>query len=352
MSEYELKSSVTFYPYTDVDIIKISRTPEQSEKDAWDSKDEMGAGSVMMTDFDRNVTSAYYLFTEGETVFSIFKRTPNQKYYKYICTLSDGDYSFFDYNINSNEFYHYLTSVELIDRDEATGEVRPSYYIYENTDDNEENAYYHVVFDSWSICDVEEADEDGVYIKKGHTWELGLNMEGENITQNLNIAAWDTLGRYPKISMGNRNYDSMSFSGLLGKMFEYDETVAQSFAQVNENNITYKPKYGYTEKMETFNQSAALSKTNGAINPGWNVWDPYAREVDKLKAWKEFMADGEIKLLKDTKGNSWLVQVVDSTSYSINGNTNLAQTVVSFSWKEVEDVSHASIVRYGDREDG
>ena len=74
MSEYELKSSVTFYPYTDVDIIKISRTPEQSEKDAWDSKDEMGAGSVMMTDFDRNVTSAYYLFTEGETVFSIFKR--------------------------------------------------------------------------------------------------------------------------------------------------------------------------------------------------------------------------------------------------------------------------------------
>jgi hypothetical protein len=29
--------------------------------------------------------------------------------------------------------------------------------------------------------------------------------------------------------------------------------------------------------------------------------------MDKLNAWREFCADGELKLLRDIKGNGWIV---------------------------------------------
>jgi hypothetical protein len=35
--------------------------------------------------------------------------------------------------------------------------------------------------------------------------------------------------------------------------------------------------------------------------------NPYALETEKLDAWLDFCTDGELKLLRDMKGNAWLV---------------------------------------------
>ena len=75
-----------------------------------------------------------------------------------------------------------------------------------------------------------------------------------------------------------------------------------------------------------------------------NISNRYGREVEKYQAWKEFCNDGELKLLKDVKGNSWIVQIVDNPSNSIANNIHSMPTTISFNWKEVLNTEDISIV--------
>ena len=75
-----------------------------------------------------------------------------------------------------------------------------------------------------------------------------------------------------------------------------------------------------------------------------NLQSLYARETEKLESWKEFCANGNLKLLKDIKGNAWIVQIIDSPRSSIELNSNIYQTTINFSWQEMENVSDYSII--------
>jgi len=113
-----------------------------------------------------------------------------------------------------------MVVVEHVTRNEkhAGSEPVSSYMIYENTDDYGEDNYYHQYFDSWIIQNIEESDEENVYIKTGDSWKLGLNLGEESISHNLGFTQQETLGKYPKISKTNKNYDSMQFTGMLGNI--------------------------------------------------------------------------------------------------------------------------------------
>ena len=50
------------------------------------------------------------------------------------------------------------------------------------------------------------------------------------------------------------------------------------------------------------------------------------------------------EILRDIKGNAWLVQIIESPSYTIENASNLKQTTISFSWKEAEDINSYSII--------
>ena len=87
---------------------------------------------------------------------------------------------------------------------------------------------------------------------------------------------------------------------------------------------TVQDKFGYTEKSSPLNS--------------------YSREVDKYNSWKEFASDGKLKLLKDYKGNSWIVYIQESGSATIDMTSNLMQTVISFEWIEALDVDSITII--------
>ena len=70
----------------------------------------------------------------------------------------------------------------------------------------------------------------------------------------------------------------------------------------------------------------------------------YSREIEKYLAWKEFCNDGELKLLKDVKGNAWIVQITASPESSINTQSGYAPTTITFNWTEVMSVDDISIV--------
>lgn len=252
----------------------------------------------------------------GATFF-LYRKTPNQKYYQYVCTLSDGEHQVFDYNIVNNQYYHYLVSTEV---QTSSG---PEYKVYQNRVWNEENQEFDLVFkkvfwDEFIICNIEETEEPNIYKKVGNTWTFKYNMNEESLEQNTNFSSSDTLGKYAKVSVGRKNYESSSISSLLGDIKEY----------VKYDGVSERKVYEYTEKVDTSNK--------------------YSHEVEKLKSWKKFSSDGELKLLRDRKGNAWIIQIVDGSSNNINLLTNSQQTVVNFSWQEVENLDNASIILVGE----
>ena len=155
----------------------------------------------------------------NDNTYMVYRKTARQSYYDFICQIK-GYNRFKDYNIRSNENYHYLVTVPRV----INGEYQ--YYYYENLNADLSQQFEKVKWDTWSICSIEELanteekEEDVkiIYQVTSNVWTLGLNMEEPTISQNINVSSWDTLGQYPKFSMGQRNYLSSTFTSFLGKI--------------------------------------------------------------------------------------------------------------------------------------
>lgn len=309
------QSYVWFNSLINVDSIKVDMDITKTFEQAVAQKEEMVSTTILFNSFTRTI-DASYLSPEDATAgakFVIYRRTPHQRYYDFVCVLENGQYEFYDYNVANNEYYHYLASVEV-----ETSSCEPEYMVYQSRDETGGLDYIKAFWNVWSICNIEEITEDNLYYKTGTTWHLGINMDGEELTQNTSVSTWDTLGVYPKISIGRKNYDSSTFSCLLGMLEEY--TVFNGQEAVG-------TEYGYTEKNS-------------------NYW--YSREVEKMQAWREFCSDGSIKLLKDLKGNKWMIQMLANPSRSVQLDSNLTHTIISFEWQEIEDITTKSIIAIGD----
>ena len=321
-----MESYIKFYDNLNVNFLKIEQNSLPSDlQEAYENRSVFNANTVLYNDFATMLDALYFVpHSEFSTNFcSVYRKTYSQSYYDYVCTL-EGEISFMDYNIHNNDDYEYLAVIGIGQSDGSY-----TYQIYNNRDDEDEKVLTHINWDSWSICNIEETEDSPVtriYQKTGDTWLLGLNLEGENLTQNMSAASWDTLGRYPKVAWGEKNYESATFTGLLGRM-ENVTTLETSIRYKNhecEKDENEEENYRYTERI--------------------NLTNRYGREVEKYQAWKKFCNDGELKLLRDVKGNSWVVQIVDNPTNSIATNIYSMPTTISFNWKEVLGLDDISII--------
>lgn len=295
-----------------VDVIKIDMDTKTTFQDAITNKDEMLSTTVLFNSYVDNINASYFSPTDpvsGANI-AIYKKTPFQKYYNFITLLTNGQYEFYDYNIVNNEYYHYLASIEIQTNND------PEYLVYQNLNEDGSLVYLNTKWDKWSLVNLQELD-DGEYITQGDIWTFRANIDSEEITQNTNVTTWDTLGQFPKMSIGQKNYNSSNFTALLGDIQYY--SLFDKQGQVINDNY-----YGYTEKI--------------------NVNSKYGTNKEKLKLWEQFVTDGEIKLLKDQKGNAWIVQILANPSKNIDLKNSLYPVTISFQWQEIAKIDGASIV--------
>ena len=298
-------------------------------------KDKAMTGNTILWNNFKNTIDCSYFDPVGEVanaIFSIYRKTPNQKYYDYICKISDGVTKFIDYNITTDNYYHYLAAVEV------TTSEGLEYKLYQNyTDETQtELNYLYVQWGDWTICDIEDSTEDGIYFKSGDMWHLKYNMSDDMTnTMNTGVTMWETLGRYGKYSIGQKNFDSGSISCLLGDIDYYNDYSIR-------NKFKIDPKTG--KLYESEEQDKIFNQRICGYNEKINKDSKYGRQVEKEKAWKSFITDGKLKLLKDYKGNAWIVMVQANPTYQVDYKSNLMETMVSFEWQEAEDVSKVAIV--------
>ena len=298
-------------------------------------KDKAMTGNTILWNNFKNTIDCSYFDPVGEVAnatFSIYRKTPNQKYYDYVCKISDGATKFIDYNITTDNYYHYLAAVEV------TTSEGLEYKLYQNyTDETQtELNYLYVQWGDWTICDIEDSTEDGIYFKSGDMWHLKYNMSDDMTnTMNTGVTMWETLGRYGKYSIGQKNFDSGSISCLLGDIDYYNDYSIK-------NKFKIDPKTG--KLYESEEQDKIFNQRICGYNEKLNKDSKYGRHVEKEKAWKSFITNGKLKLLKDYKGNAWIVMVQANPTYQVDYKSNLMETMVSFEWQEAEDVSKVAIV--------
>src|SRR5699024_6851489 len=129
------------------------------------------------------------------------------------------------------------------------------------------------------------------------------------------VTSWDTLGQYNKVSVGQRNFDSGTLTCLLGEVKEYE---------IYDQNNNLTKSYDYTERT------------------GSNYYDS---DAEKEKEWKKFISNGNLKLLKDYKGNKWIIQIMQDSTRTIDYNAMKKVTMISIQWEEVDNSDKYPIIK-------
>lgn len=250
----------------------------------------------------------------------------------------------YDYNIVSGKRYQYL----LYPNDTMSFDINEDIYyansdeqIFANSDESHvvwvENATYPnqgkteiggstysartgapvgVQWDEWSICELipDTNIEDTPSAKKAYKvntdqiWLFKYSLETGNQTQNISRKEIQTLGTYTKMGFGNSNYASGEVTALLG------------------SEIVLGTDVKYIERL----------KKSRLENLSTN------EKIKMLETWREFVYSKNPKLLKDIKGQSWIVQIASSSNTPKNFYTNQPDTI-SFQWKQVDDVKNTII---------
>ena len=150
----------------------------------------------------------------------------------------------------------------------------------------------------WSLVDLipSQTENNLYYANSNKIWKFNLNVSSAARIQNLNNTTYNNLTRFPKVSSGKLNYSSGSLTCLLGDV-----------QKVNDNSLSY-------------------------VEP-----------ATMLDEWNDFCANGNIKLLKDRKGNAMLV-MINGTSSQIDDVTREQVNTITFNWVQVDDNSGITII--------
>jgi len=211
-------------------------------------------------------------------------------------------YSFSAYREESgtNEL-KYLTKINdgalsLIDYNIAN-QKEYTYYIFKE-DDNTISAAnisdpVEACWWEWSITGITKAsyNTEEYTVNSNDIWIFSLNIESAEKIQNFNKVEYRNLTKFPKISQGNLNYTTGSLTCLIG--------------EIRNNN--------------------------------------YVDTVELLNAWNDFCTNGQLKLLKDRKGNKMIVDIMSSSTKTYDETKEQAD-VLTFSWAQLKDSDDMTII--------
>lgn len=214
--------------------------------------------------------------------FSIYKEIKGTNKLSYIENLGEGNLSIKDYNVANEVTYQYYIFKEddqSISEAAISNEVTPCWW-------------------DWSLTDLYPDPEidDFYYADSNNIWKFSLNVSSSPVTQKINNIVYDNLTRYPKVSMGKSNYSSGAITCLLGDLHPD-----------NNNSIHY-------------------------VEP-----------ADMLNKWNEFCTNGNIKLMKDRKGNTMLVTITGLSSQLDDVLVEQTNTI-TFNWTQIGDTNDVTIV--------
>lgn len=209
----------------------------------------------------------------------IYKKRPEDTTLTFVAKIPSTQNIILDYNVLNNTEYQYTIFAETENYLSAPLQS-PDYVTTE--------------WWNWSIVGMLPSDIDSLYYAdNSNVWLFDSNLSSGSIEQNIDSFTFDNFTKYPKISTGIKNYISSDINALL-------------------SNVDIE--------------------TGGYIDT-----------VEMQKNFRDFIVDGNLKLLRDRKGNAWVVQTTASNMQYMD-ETSGQMTKVGFSFTQIDDYKNVNVI--------
>lgn len=127
----------------------------------------------------------------------------------------------------------------------------------------------------------------------GECWKFVGDIQDTTVTQNIDRVSHVGHGKYSAVSSGNPNYSSGTVSAMMG----YVDCVGKKFVDT----------------------------------------------VDMVRAWRKFITQNAIFLLKSPKGDVWVINIVEAPTTTYDESNTARPTTFTFTWAECCDISDINL---------
>ena len=260
----------------------------------------------------------------AQKVYSIYKKEDVEgiTYYSPVAinihvNAAEGKAVVRDFNIATGHKYKYIVYAAV-----STDEGNVS--AVQSTAAKELSETISPDWDCWSLTELVPTTiaADIPAIKKAYTadtqnvWLFKYDVESGDQTQNISKTEQKTLGQFPRFAHGRQNNISSSVSCYLGSEIVNLGCLSES------EKIPYAQ--GYVERLPW--------KTNLTTN----------QKVAMLQEWRKIVASKNPKLIKDRKGQAFIVQVT-SGSNKPTDNIGYQPDKINFSWTQIASLNDTII---------
>lgn len=222
-----------------------------------------------------------------------------------------------DYNISNNRLYRYI--VYPASADKPLMSVSDIGY---------------AKWQNWSITELHpvEGNSKQFTVTADDVWLFSGNIEPAAQTQNIVMNEQQTLGIFPRYSQGRQNYISSSITCLLGEMLPANYVKKKMSHNIKSEKTGLGEVIFTWEDVNIGNYQEKLSKQITSNE-----------KVDMLLAWRRIVHSGNPKLLKDRKGQSFLVAITENSNTTNEMVGKLPETI-SFSWSQIGSLENIEII--------
>lgn len=250
-----------------------------------------------------------------------------------------------DFNIGNNRYYKYV--FRLVENKSDGGfEYQSGIIVPIKTN-----------WQGWSITELHETDDPKVFTASPKdVWKFKYNISNGAQTQNVAKTQQDTLSRYPIFSHGVKNAVSGSVTCLLGReMINADYTnkewVYSQDPNTTEPSLIWQETYGTTKNLGGYKERLGRTQSACGSNADYlsasvlgfrNLTSNEA--VDMLDKWRDVCYSGNPKLLKDEKGQTFIIQITDPTN-TTNETWDRQPEEISFNWIEIADAKDCRVIQ-------
>ena len=269
---------------------------------------------------------------------------------------------FKDYCVANGHHYEYMVCKDVSILDES--EVEDHWITKEEWSQRLE---IDVKYIGWSIVELHnprQIDNGRITLYDAEAkdvWRFKYNVSSGAQTQNISKTQQDTLGSYPHISVGEKNFMSGSVSCLLGREIIQADYRVDHYKYVPEEIISPSEiaKGYWTRDIngELYNAGGYKEELSRYLYPNYdqNYQPQYInadslgfrnltsnQAVNMINAWKEVVYSGNHKLIRDEKGRMYVAHIL-SNGISVNEAWNDMPTEISFDWVEVGGTNQISV---------
>lgn len=217
-----------------------------------------------------------------------------------------------DYNVTNDRFYRYYIYPVLNNEEGGQTAVQVSQGTIQTS------------WTCWSITELHPVAGDSLSytVSPSDVWLFKYNVTTGEQTQNISRSEQKTLGRFPRYAQTRQNYITGTVTCLLGS-----EMLPMSWVdKQNYKGDTILTREGGYQEVLPF--TSKLSSND---------------KVDMLNAWRDVVHSPNPKLLKDRKGQSFIVTLTSSTNQP-QDNVRYQPDTINFGWTQIGTLDNVQIL--------